>query len=179
LLASLIQTYWALCLFKRGPQDTPYSKVFLFSAVLLFLALFVFQLLLVDIKQLISYSFAIRRAITLTISLFLYTYLLLVLVKYKNRYVQTLTSILMSQVILQFIALPLVLLGPYLIGTGTQQAVVSLVTIFYFLTVVFLNVWQFLINAHIFKHALGTTFMGGLLTGFGLLAFNFLAFKYF
>jgi len=179
LFASLIQTYWAVCLFKRGPQDTPYSKLFLLSVIVLFLVLFVLQLLLIDVKQLISYSFAIGRAITLTMGLFIYTYLLLALVKYKNRYVQTLTCLLTSQVILQVIALPLVLLGPYLISTETQQAVASLVTVFYLLTVIFLNVWQFLINAHIFKHALGTTFMGGLLAGFGLLAFNFLAFKYF
>lgn len=171
LIVAVLKTYWQLCFFKRGPQDTPHSRVMTVIACCLLIMLLLTQLFIIDVNHKISFDIAFIRALLLIFGISLYTFLILQLVKHRNRVIQTINSLLFAQIIVHVIAFPLLLITPEFTLDQTVLVSDKLLAMVYFLILIFLNVWHLMINAHIFMQALSKTFGVGLLVSFGLLAF--------
>lgn len=154
-MKSLVDLVRDLCLFRRGPQDIPYSTSTL--AALAALSLVVDLVYLARIES-VAVS-AVRVAIGLAAMLGL-PWLALKLADKDARWVQTASALVATNVVFTVIALPLLLS----IGAMPQkpedvtgaQALLSLVLIF-------ISGWQLAVRGHVLRHALNLPMRLGVL----------------
>ena len=170
----LIKQYWQVSLFKRTPAETTYSPLLLSIVGFLYLVLIVGQWIISDIKQQVTLGTALLIAGALILSYVVYTATLLVIFHLPNRIVQTLTSLFSAHAIVHLFVFPLLLLTPLLIETNTAQTFTPLVGVLYLILTLVLTVWQLLISAFIYKHALYVDYLPGAIASIGLLACNIL-----
>lgn len=173
-MLALIRFYWHVCLFKQGPQDSPYSKSLTVMAALVLATILISQVVVSDGQPKVGLNQVIMLVIVLISGISVYTSIILALVNLTNRIIQTLTTILMTQCIVHALAFPLVFVMPQFSKEELYQGNNALISMVYVMLVLFLNVWQLMINSYIYQHALGKKFITGLMVSFGLLAFNLL-----
>lgn len=171
---ALLKKYWQVSVFKETPANTPCSSLLLGLVAFLYFLLIILQWFLAEVKQQFDLAIAIFAASSLLATYFVYTYLLLKLNKKSNRILQTLTALLFSHMIIHVIALPLLVVAPALVNANMDQALTLLMGVVYLILTLVLTVWQFLITAYIYKHALEVDYLTSILTSFGLLACNIL-----
>jgi fumarate reductase subunit D len=173
----LLLQYWYLCLFRLGPQNTVYSITTLLLGIFLLLIITVFQVMISDISNKITLGMALGRSLVLIGSMSVYTYFVLFIKSKTLRYLPTLSSLIYSHVLIHCLAMPLAILTPYLSTIKAWETAFVFIGIIYFLAMIFLSVWQLLINTHIYYHALDLDFFSALLVSFGLLGVNILLFQ--
>ncbi|MDH5544478.1 MAG: hypothetical protein OEZ43_02730 [Gammaproteobacteria bacterium] len=135
-----IRFYVDLCLFRAAPQDAPTSTTVLYLTVF---AYWTSGALLTSIGQGIIVAAII--ALIQTILAMFFINLALWIRKFPERIVQTTTAFTGSGVLISLIALPIVLI----LGQGGEDT-----DILYSITWIALVVWETIIVAHIFRHAL-------------------------
>ena len=141
---------------------------------LVFFSLIVVQWMITDVNQQLTFGSALIVAVTLVLSYVLYTWILLSLFRLKTRFVQTVTCLFAGHSAVHLVAFPLLLIMPLLIGVQNASLLTSLVGILYLVLTLVLAIWQFMVSAFIYKHALGVPYFSAVLASFGLLAFNIL-----
>lgn len=163
-MSSLLRLFWDICTFRRGPQDTPYSP-FLFGLLLVvYLAFGLGTYLLPDSRgvthpliQIIAYLL-VDAIIWMSL-----VFLILRAYGFATRSLQTITSLLAVEIILNFVQLPFVLIVS---GASSQTVGTSLINIFGTMLIL---LWELAIYTHIFRNALSTSiFKAG---GFALVLF--------
>jgi hypothetical protein len=176
MVTQLLKRYWMICRFKIGPQDTPSSSHVTILGIVLLFVIMLCQLMIGDISGKLSIAMALYRALVIISGLIAYTYIILLIKNMKSRFQQTVSSLLYCNIIIHLIAFPLVLIGPLIAQLHSIKIVFILLAVIYFLIMIFLNVWQVLINAHIYKNALDLDYLAALFVSFGLLAVNLFLF---
>ncbi|HHF7345897.1 TPA: hypothetical protein ACPSKE_002235 [Legionella feeleii] len=169
----LFKRYWRVCIFKETPANTPYSHFLLGLVSFLFLALIILQWYITDVQKEFKLITSIFAGLSLLCSYFIYTFVLLKVYRKTNRFAQTLTALLVSHLIVHIFAMPLLLVAPIFNSTINPTFVLFFGILYLILTLV-LTVWQFLITAHIYKHALEVDNLASILASVGLLACNIL-----
>lgn len=170
----LIRTYWNICLFKKSPADSPYSVLLLVFMGLLFLLLIVFQWSMSNRSIQASYSVIIGLGCLLLLSYMIYTFVLLWISRRIGRNVQTLTCLFACHTIVHVIALPLVFIVPIISAMNGSSFLTFIMNVLFLAVSLMLSVWQFMVTAHIYKHALMLKTPASLLASLGLLAVNIL-----
>jgi hypothetical protein len=170
-MGPLIVCIWQICLLQKGPQDLPYSPS-------LFLTAFLANALLgwYQFTHRLGLLEALFNVIVFVLILLAFTYLVLFLKNKVTRFMQTLTALMTTSVVINLIILPFLLLAPALLGTEPGAAQISIVW-FYTLLIITMNIWSLLITAHIYRHALDVNMAVGILVTLGLFACNLLAFS--
>ena len=171
---SLLKRYWQVAILKETPANTPCSLFLLSLILLVYLIILLIQWSLADIKNEYSVINSILTGISLLLSYGIYTKLLLYIYKKDSRFIQTISSLLMSNLIIHCLAFPLLLMTSYLLPADIRQPDMLLFVIIYILGTLILSIWQFLAIAHIYRCALEMSFFVAMLVSFGLLAANIL-----
>ncbi len=142
IMQYLLSVFWAICLFKKKPEDLPYS-------VALFWLLLISALILDTLTLSLSVPSVDFGTVLLTVTVHQAVSLgalagLLGLLGYSTRINKTLNSFLGTGLVISLLAIPpLLLLRPANEPAG--PAAIMLVV---------LNIWSLMITAHILRHAL-------------------------
>lgn len=172
--AALFKRYWQVSIFKETPANTPYSILLLAASAFIFFVLIVMQWMIADVDEVFTLGSSFLAAGALLLSYGIYTVVLLSLFRMLNRIVQTLTCLLAGHTIVHVFAFPLLLVAPWLIDANVIQPLALLVAVVYLILTFVLTIWQFMITAHIYKHALGIEYFPAVLASLGLIACNIL-----
>ncbi|WP_419418882.1 hypothetical protein ACNVED_10035 [Legionella sp. D16C41] len=171
---TLLKRYWQVAILQETPANTPYSFFLLGLIILIYFLVLIIQWTIADVKSNYSLINTILTGLALLLSYFIYTKVIFSLYKKDNRFVQAITSLLMSNLIIHCLAFPLLLFTSYFLQADMLQVNMLLFTIIYILSTLILSIWQFLAIAHIYRCALESSFFVAMLVSFGLLATNIL-----
>ena len=142
----LLYFFIQLCLLRVGPQDLPAAWVLLW--LLLPINLLVGILLIGDSLGGLDKAFA-AALIDLLVMLG-WTSLLLNFKRHRERFVQTLTSLLGVGILIGCLALPLQLSLADVTGAGDLDFATQLLS----MLLLFVMVWSILVSGHVYRHAL-------------------------
>ena len=149
-IVALFRAFFAICLFRAGPQDLPASSFLLGVTAALYTlggaGLGLFEL---------PATSAVMGALCNTIGLAALTYIALLLRGYASRAVQTVTALCGTGLVLTVLALPVSL---WLGASASGGSAPALAQGLWF----GLMVWDVFITAHILHHALSVSFPLGL-----------------
>lgn len=154
-LNTLALTFWSICLFRLGPQDLPASRTFTSVTLFSLCVTYVIALLLDEHSPANALLFSLTH---LTLLIFLVTSLLFT-VRLSDRIDQTLTAFAGTGVIL-------LLLNILIIILALQFKIWDWDTSLFAIVLLGLFVWGILIDAHILRHALSSSFGLGLAMAF-------------
>lgn len=155
-MQALVKIFWDICLFRRGPQDTPPS-LYLLALLLALNLVFAFIMLRVpDNNGMAPDGGQILRFLLVhTLVIFALVYVILWASRYKARFLQTITAMQGADLIVGLAQLPLHVLAANI----TDQVSLAMVV---FIGFMFTIGWGLAIHTHIFRHALSCSiFRGG------------------
>jgi hypothetical protein len=175
-IKKIFSYYWNITLLKESPENTPYSQVLLTVGFLLFIFMMTWQWSLSGIPG--DFSWLLIVAYNLALSFVIYTAAILLFKRLMGRFVQTTTCLLWAFVIIHSLAMPLFALDPYLSNTNLKNPFFLFIAILYLFITLGLTIWQFVVTAHIYKHALSTTSVQSVIAAFGLIAVNVLTLSF-
>ncbi len=139
------------CLLRRAPQDDPLS----YSALQWSIASYMLMDLL-QARASSDWSVSLRLTILDTLVMVLFVWTLLLLMKKSARFIQTLTALAGTGALLGVIGLPLI---AHAAEASADQGPAVIVVLAWLL----LLFWSIAVQAHIFRHALSTSYGAGLL----------------
>ena len=132
---------WEICLLRAAPQDIPASSALLLIA----LAVFFVMSFLVALTKL-SFSQSLGAATADMVLLLFISYVMMWVKVTMNRWCQMATSMAATTALLGVIALPLAVMQ---VSLDPEGMLVSFVMLF----LLAVMIWNLVIVAHIFKHA--------------------------
>ncbi len=142
----LLKLFWELCIFRKAPQDIPYSHDLLF--ILVILRIITDTLLNMLYRPLWE---AIFIALSIVFIIYIFTYILLFLLNYSNRFIQTYTALIGTDILISIVFLfPLILLSKLDILTDISNF--SL----------FAGLWSIAVTGHIFRYAFSISIFTGI-----------------
>ncbi len=149
-MLKIIKLFMAVCLFKRGPQDVPYSPALLgmllaVNAAVSFLAIY----LTADFLQ------TVLQILVSLLLLLAGSYVILAIGRKLGRFCQTASALLGADTFISFFALPA--LATLAAGQGSAS-------VYFFLLA--LMIWHWAVAGHIFRHALEKPYPVGLAVAF-------------
>ncbi|RLU03905.1 MAG: hypothetical protein D9N11_01680 [Ketobacter sp.] len=140
VLKPLLALFWQMCLFRRGPQDVPYSPVLLIVLVLVELALGA------GIIMTVEPLYMEQQLLGVTVALGAWLVMVWGILRFKgldSRYVQAMTACLGTDLLLSLIILPLQL---YIV-TGAGEGLLSTASRLALLVVL---IWDILVKGWIY-----------------------------
>jgi len=176
--AALIKRYWQVSIFKKTPDQTPYSWFLLIIIALFYYALVMMQWTIAEVEQASPLRGGLLVGVLFILSYALYTFALLFVFRVASRLVQTLSCLYAGHAVVHVFALPMLLLSPWLISANMLEPMMRFVSIIYLIATLMLTVWQFMVSVHIYKHALGVDYLAAVLASIGLLASNILTISF-
>lgn len=184
-LQSLAKLFRDVCLLKKGPQDVPYS---IFLLVLLcfldFGQTLLFDMGLNKAQKALDTLTVINsfKAILRLVSSGLFVFIVLQIKQLSSRWVQTFTTMVGCNILINIIAFPLILMLFTIMPTeeaAPSSISSSVIFIFTIIGVIAAGIWSIVVNAHIFRHALNIKFLMGVLMTFACSGFTILIVKFF
>ena len=156
---TLWSTFFDLCRLRLKPQDLPYSHVLL-NVTLFFYAMIGFSLSLIhaSILEAILSTIADVSLLVILVSSLLY------LAHYPGRIVQTLTALVGASCVLGVFTFPVMYWFEFLKDVEIAIPILLLLG---------LGFWNFLVYAHVLRHALAVPFFVGVLFTFIIFTLNF------
>jgi hypothetical protein len=153
---TLIKPFLSLCLLNSTPQDLPSSEM------LLGLTLF-FYLLVSVILALPFYgvSLSLMQAVLEVGILIIYTRIVLQLSAHLERYMQTLSALAGTGVIVGVMATPLAYSSQQSTGGAMSNSDMTL------LAYLLITVWLLVVYGHVFRHALSSGMFVGIIVSLG------------
>jgi hypothetical protein len=148
----ILRLFYDIALFKKGPQDVPFSKL-LTQVTLLGYALVSFLMFFMSAR----WSKALLQVATDILVLVIFTAITLFIARKSSRYQQTLCALLGTDMLISLCAIPAnaSIMSPN--GSLADLAV---------LTMIGLLLWHWAVIGHIFRHALSESFSFGFGIGF-------------
>lgn len=170
----IIKRYWQVFLLKETPANTPHS-LFLFACVTItYWILLILQWSLVDIKESFVITHPVLASFTVLLSYCLYTAILLKLFNKTSRFIQTMTTLIVSNLFIHLLAYPLLFMTSTLDLQEVAGPGLFVFAIFYLLFTLLLSTWQFLVTVHIYKLSLELDTLKAIMVSVGMLACNIL-----
>ncbi|HAT8179693.1 TPA: hypothetical protein JA361_09565 [Legionella pneumophila] len=177
-LKLLFSYYWRLSLLKETPENSPYSVFLLVIMCILFSIIMLIQWDIAELDFSRDWLLSLMMATSLILSFIFYTYAILKFQNLASRLVQTSTCLLSAYIIIHVLATPLFLIDTYLSAENLKNPIFLFIGMIYLFITLGLSIWQFVITAHIYKFALGTTPVKSVLAAFGLVAVNILTISF-
>ena len=142
-MLDIIKLIFDICLFKKGPQDVPYSPVLLHIMLLVDAAI---SFLMLSIGS--QWPTALLQAgvgITLVLG---FSWIMLYLGRRMERFYQTSCALLGTDALISFLALP-----------GTASLMTGRMTLLAFSVMLGLMAWHWAVTGHIIRNALEKTLL--------------------
>jgi len=149
-MSELARLFISIALFKKGPQDVPYS---MFLVAVLIVATFIVDLFIyqlpnarevpLDISIIIRYLLAVNAASILMVYLIFYFH------KHQNRFMQSITAMYGIDLLMSIISFPIHLLLIFAVTNKVLPAAVIGT-----LLIMFLLGWNLFVYMHIFRFGL-------------------------
>ncbi|MBD3669209.1 MAG: hypothetical protein HUJ29_00405 [Gammaproteobacteria bacterium] len=147
----LIITLWTICTLRYGPQVLPGTRNTLYWVLGLHLVIgTLYNLVFADVL------YALQMELAALLISYVFVRVALLLGNRNERFNQTLTALLGSDVIIS--AVGLLLVNVLMLGLGLEALWTS--------TSLLLMAWSFIVAAHIFRHSFSTHFAVGSLIAF-------------
>ena len=147
---TLAKTYFYICLLKYRPQDVPASRELLAISVGIY---FLLDYVLAGLDE--NIANALPAAIVDTVFLLVFTLLLLLLRRTPARWTQTATALAGTGIVFALLLMPGVII---LSESGPMTLIQQLLSILLYLVLI----WYVVVLAHIFRHALSSSFTLGI-----------------
>jgi hypothetical protein len=146
----LWSAFFDICRLRLGPQDLPYSNVFLGLTLFLYTVINVALSLMQEsvVKEAVLSSLADTGLLVVLTSSLLY------FAQYSARITQTLTALAGTNSLLAILVIPVVFWLKHIKGNEGDISLPALLLLG-------LIVWNFVISAHILRHALAVPFFVG------------------
>ena len=138
-----------MCLLKFRPQDVPASRELLLLSVVIY---FLLDFLLAGLDE--NITNALPAALVDTVFLLVFTRVLLLLCRKVNRWTQTVTALAGTGMVFGLLLLPTVIT---LSGPDPMTPLQQVLSIHLYL----LLIWFVVVLAHIFRHAMSSSFTLG------------------
>jgi hypothetical protein len=151
MLAALWRSFFAICCFRKAPQDLPVSRELLIMCLLVYAFSSFLLALLTQPPQIAMLSGLIETVLLAAI-----TYGFLLIWRLPERWIQATIAIFGTGIIFSVGTIPLSYLFVYI---GNKNPLALLLYIF----VISLWVWNIGVMAHIMRHALSSSFALGVL----------------
>jgi hypothetical protein len=135
----IIKLLFDICLFKKGPQDVPFS-LWLLGAMIIFDV--VVSFLMASLHA--DWVAALLQAIESVVLVVGFSWLMLNLAQKRERSNQTTSAFLGTDALISFIALP-----------GMASMMVGSVAELAFMVIIALMIWHLAVTGHIIRNALG------------------------
>lgn len=155
VLGTLFREFLSICLLKRAPQDLPASYEL---AGITILAYGCASLIMAHGNM--GWPASLVAAVTETAFMCGVSFVLLRISGHPARWLQTVTAMAGTNVILVLFALPLTL---WLLNAQSQDMAAEVPSLLFLALVL----WNIVILAHIFRHALSVHYVGGMLVALG------------
>ena len=149
MLAALWRSFFAICCFRKAPQDLPVSRELLVLCLLAYAFGSFLLALSTQPPQIAMLSGLIETALLAAI-----TYTFLVIWRLPERWIQTTIALSGTGIIFSVAGIPISYLLAYV---GSKDPLAPLL----FLFVISLLVWNIGVMAHIMRHALSSSFALG------------------
>ena len=141
-MTAYLKLLFNVCLFSKGPQELPHSRQLLrLSAIAYALISYLLTLISTD-----GFS-ALLQVMTELIITFAFVWLMLSIAKKQTRFIQTTSTLLGTDALISAFAIPVL--------TALHQDASNMPAIF---TMLALMLWNWLVTAHIIRHALDKSF---------------------
>lgn len=141
----LLKLYFDICLFRKGPQDVPFSGS-IFRLLILVYASVSFLIMILSNNSL-NALLQVLVEVMLILGL---SWVILFFAKRPARYHQTASALLGTDALISLFSIPAM---ATLVGQGTLLA---------FIVIVLLMIWHWVVSGHIFCNALEQSFTFGL-----------------
>lgn len=138
-MLGLIKLLFDICLFKKGPQDLPFSSELL---RLLLVVNVIVSFLMISIHT--DWLASLLQAIVSVLLIAGFSWLMLYVTGKRERFNQSTSALLGTDAMISFFALPGI--ASMMIGTGTLLA---------FIITIALMIWHWTVTGHIIRNALG------------------------
>lgn len=139
----ILKLLFDICLFKKGPQDVPFSLWLLRALIIVDVGV---SYLMVSIHA--DWFASLLQAIVSAVLVIGFSWLMLYLTQKRERFCQTTSAFLGTDALISFIALP-----------GMASMIAGRVAVLAFIVTIALMVWHWLITGHIIRNALGQTWI--------------------
>ena len=153
----IIQLFFDLCLFRKGPQDAPDSWIVMRFTLGVYALVGLILLGIETVWDEAVLQVALEGAI-----LFGFVWISLKLAGKVNRFVQTTIAMLGADALISSLAIPLVII----LKVNSQIPIIHLLLLM-------LMVWHLVVVAHIFRHALSQTIAIGLALSIVYMVFSY------
>ena len=140
----VVQKIIIMLLLKTAPQDLPYSTGLMWRVILLYLVSGI-----VVVGDTIEPSLALGRMLLNTGIILFFSYVILAALNLKARFVQMITALIGTGIVFNLLAWPV-------LSYNAIEPESELALQLFSLMVLMLISWEILVNAHIFRNALGT-----------------------
>lgn len=155
LVTTLFREFLHICLFKKAPQDLPASGSLLGVTLV---ASTVASLIVA--RSGLPWGSAAQSAVAETLFMVAIIYLLVKIQGHPARWLQTVTAVAGTNIVLVVISLPLLV---WLLSAQSAEADATVPALLF----LGLIIWNVMILGHIFRHALSTYFPLGVLVALG------------
>ncbi len=161
-MLQFIKTLWNICLLRGGPQDVPYSATLVTAIVTIHYCLTVFF---------IAWTHGISNGLGMAAMLvgvsFAAIFLVLRMRKVPERFVQTVSALFGTSIILSLMALPLLIM----VATMAQMAGGSMIMLGQWVGIA-VEIWILIVAGHIFRNALAIPLFVGVILSIGIALLN-------
>ncbi len=147
---TLAKTYFYICLLKYRPQDVPASRELLVISVGIY---FLLGYVLAGLDE--NIVNALPAAMVDTVFLLAFTLLLLLLRRMPGRWIQTATALAGTGIVFGLLLMPGIVI---LSESGPVTLIQQILSILLYLVLI----WYVVVLAHIFRHALSSSFALGI-----------------
>lgn len=141
----LIKLYWEICIFKKAPQDVPYSRFVFWLSMIVYASI---GLLAAHLSG--NWLTAIFQVIIEILLITGFTGVLLLLSNKTARFIQTTSAMLGTDALISFLSLPVL----------SVMITARMTNLPYYLLGV-LMLWHWLVTGYIFSNALSKPFLLG------------------
>ena len=172
-MLAILKQFWAICLFKSGPQDLSYSKSLCLLVIILNGVIGWYHLYVA--------KNSLHPGLISLVLLFVNLGFVWVLLQLKSRgmrYVQTITALMATSLIINVLAVPLMLAQFHLVQAVFPQGIMFMLSLLYLLLVVGINLWLIFIGAHIFSQALTVNLLIGVLISLSMMGLDILLYSH-
>lgn len=173
-MRDLVNLFWDICCLRRGPQDLPYSKVLFVLLIVISSIISISQLMLQQ-----RFMQAASQTILMLSLTMLFNWGILKIKNLEARFVQATSALIGTGTIVNLLIYPLLLFHFYILRPDEEHVIIVALSLIVLCLIIGLNIWAFIITAHIFRNALNSSFFAGLLVTFAYVAFHVVAYMAF
>ena len=168
----LLALLWSVCRLRAGPANVPYSPFHLSIVIIANVVVACYQFTWQS-----DMAKSLLQAILVTAISVIFTYSVLAVKGFQNRFAQTTTTLIGTNVIINALVIPLLLLQPFLLQQGLPTTMLlGFLHVIYLFTIIMMNVWLIMIMVHIYRVALEVSPVIALLVTIALLGTDILLF---